>query len=534
MALSDERKFATFRRGKVRDDIILARFRNALRGATNPDTGTTFTEDEIAVITQDDSRFFVEADAIDLFGQAIQQRAIWFADQVRPERAASGWLRNVHGNLWLPDGFLDATGGSGSVLATASTGTIYVGSTTIGDSSANVARDPSGKQYQVLVTTVADANGEATLQMQGIDTGDDTNLAEGAILTWVNPPLGSDSEASVSETFTGGFNEETENEFAQRIIRRIRNKPGAGNSAQFRLWAQNSSNAVYDAFIYPTALHSGSLIVAVVQKRGSTVGPNARVASIGTLTTVTAYLLPPTSPIVPHGIHVLVTTVNPEPVDFSMLLSMPRGSSGGWTDTDPWPKYESTIEEGAPIRSVTSQLEFTLETYSEISGVEVGDSLTSDDVPALMVWNDETSAFETLDVASVTRNSSTIYTVVLNNEPDKTLVVDDIISPNNERAEVIAEAFQDYFDELGPSELVDEDDVRFVRAARFPRPDQEYAVKAGQSVISRLDDQLGGALSDAELIHITQNEPTLPNEYEITAGPNLLTIGKVGIYSESE
>lgn len=531
MALPDERKFATFRRGKVRDDIILARFRNTLRGKVNPDTGVPFTEDEIAIITQEDSRFYIEADAIDLYGQAVQQRAIWFADQVRPERAASGWLLNVHGKLWLPNGLLPATGGSGPVLATGSPGTIYVGSTTLGDPTANIARDPSGKRYQVLVTTVADADGEALLQMQAIDPGDETNIAAGTILTWITPPLGTDPEASVQTRFTGGFNQETHDEFAQRILRRIRDKPGAGNNAQFRLWSQEASNAVQDAFVYSTALHSGSVIVCVLQKRGSTQGPLARVASIGTLTAVTAYLTPPSSPTVPHGVHVLVVPINPVSTDIAIELSMPRGSSGGWTDTDPWPKWSAAFPDGVKVTGITSQTFWSFQTDVPLSNLAVSGTLGGVDVPSMAVWNDATSRFEQLDIQSLIRTGTNTYAVALNNAPTKTIAIGDVISPGNQRADTIAEAFEDYFDELGPSEIVPSDDPRFVRAARYPRPEQEYSIRAGQSVIARLDDQLGGALADAELQYITQNTPPIPSELEIVTGPNILTLGNVGIYS---
>ncbi|MFA5053365.1 MAG: baseplate J/gp47 family protein [Parcubacteria group bacterium] len=532
MALSEDRKFATFRRGKVRDDIILARFRNTLRGKINPDSGQPFTEDEIAVITQEDSRFYIEADGIDLYGQAVQSRALWFVDQIHPARAASGFLNNFHGALWLPDGYLPATGGSGPVLASGSAGTIYVGSTTIGDPTASIARDPAGKRYQVLVTTLANSSGLATLQMQGIDTGDSTNPTAGKLLTWINPPLGTAPEAQVIADFSGGFNQETEAEFAQRIVRRIRNKPGAGNNAQFRIWAGQSSNAVQDAFVYSTALHSGSTIVAIAQKRGNTIGPNARVASIGTLTTATAFLTPPTSPVVPHGVHTLVVPMNPQSTNLAMTLSMPRGSVGGWADVDPWPRYSATFNNGVQVGSIISQTVFSVFTDQGLTGLTTyGDFVVGDNVPEMMLWNSLTSSFETLNVDRINYVGLNEYQLVLNSAPAKTVVPGDVVSPKNNREEIITEVLQDYFDELGPSELVLSTDVRFVRAARFPRPDQEYSPRAGQSIISRLDDQLGGALSDAELNYISQNTPSIPFEHQIIVGPNYLTLGRVGLYA---
>lgn len=529
MARPDERRFVTFFRGRVRDEIILARFRNVLRTKVNPDTNQIFTEDEITTITQEDSRFFIEADAIDLYGQAIQQRAIWFADQVRPERAASEYLQNFHGALWLPDGLLAATGGSGTVTGTGSPGTIFVGSTTIGDPTANRARDPAGNQYQVLVnTSIGVGQNSQTLQFIGIDGGSDTNLAAGTELTWINPPIGSDPTCVVLETFTGGFDQETDAEYAKRIVQRIRNKPGAGNSAQFRLWAQRASNAVEDAFIYPTAFHTGSVLVTIAQKRGTTVGPFARVAAIGTLATVTSFLVAPTSPVVPYGTHVLVVPFNPEPTDIAMRLSMPRGSSGGWTDTDPWPRYSVGFPEGVLITNVTSQIDFDVETDEALAGAP----LSGASAPALMLWNPGTSRYEQLDVNTISLVGGNTWNVTLNNAPNFTIATGQALSPNNERSDVIAEAFEDYFDELGPGEAVDSGDIRFVRAARFPRPEEEYRTRAGQGIIARLDDQLGGALADAELSFASQNEPTVPaTENELVLGTNILTINRAAIYA---
>lgn len=525
MARPDERRFVTFERGHIRDNIILSRFRIVLRERINPDTGQPFTEDEIALVTQPDSRFYIEADAIDLFGQAIQQRAIWFADQVRPDRAASpGWLDSYHGDLWLPDGKLPASGGSGPVRATGSTGTIWVGSTTIGDPSAAVARDPAGNRYQVLVTAVAPGSGQVDVQLAGIDTGDATNPEADTVLTWVNPPLGSDPQANTLEDFSGGFNEETAAEFALRIIDRIRHKPGAGNSPQMRAWGLAASVAVESAFIYPSALHAGSTLVAIVQKRGQSTGPLGRFPSFGTLTAVTAYLVPPSSPVVPTDQHVLVTTINSEPSDIVLRLAMRRASAGGWLDAQPWPKWTAGYPDGVKITNVGSQTVIKIETDSPLAGTP----LSGVDAPKLMVWDDDLSRFEVLDVDEVDSLGGSDYQVTLNNPPAKTLVIGDLISPVNGLRDTIAETFEDYFDELGPGQVVADDDLRFVRAARFPRTDERYPIRAGQGIIARLDDVLGGAIADAALEDITQSTPTLPTD--ITLGPNMLTLGRAAIY----
>lgn len=522
MARPDERRFVTFPRGHVRDEVILARFRNGLRGRINPDTGQVFTEDEIAIITQESSRFYLQADGEDLYGQAVQSRALWWVDQTRPDRAATPSLEGLHGRLWLPEGRLPATGGSGPVLATATPGTIYTGSTIIGDPTAARARDPAGKRYQVLVTKTADPNGEAALQMIGIDTGDNTNPIGGTVLTWINPPLGSDPQASTTANFSGGFNAETDAEFSDRIIDRIRFKPGAGNPAQMRAWARQSSNAVENAFVYSAALHGGSIVVAITQKRGGVVGPLARIPSIGTLTIATAYLVPPTSPVVPFGRHVLVVPINSEPSNLAMRLSMRRGSAGGWSDPQPWPEWSAAYPEGVKISDLTDQTHFEIETDVALTG----------STSSLMVWDVDSSRFIALDVQSIAAAGGNFWDVTLGSpptDPPHTLAIGDLICPKNERAEVIAESAEAYFDELGPGQLVASTDPRYVRAARFPGIDIEAPIRAGQGIIARLDDTLGGALADAALEDISQSEPILPTS--IVDGPNILTLGTFAIYA---
>ena len=283
-ATAPERNFTVFPRGEIRDEILTS-FRYGLRQIDNPDTGVAFSETEIATATARLSRFWIEADAIDLVLLTVQNRDLFFADQARPDRANHEFLTNYHGVLW-DVAKLEASGGSGQVLAPATTGTIFTGSTTIPDAAAIYGTDPQGLRFQVLFTATATAggitiNGEAvdgaTLQIKGIDTGPDTNLAAATEIKWANAPPGAPAPAIVdSDDFTGGFGDETDAEFARRILTAIREKEGAGNNPEMRAWAKSASTAVEDAFIYACALHAGSVRVAIVQKRGDVEGPTGR------------------------------------------------------------------------------------------------------------------------------------------------------------------------------------------------------------------------------------------------------------------
>lgn len=557
MATPDERAFVVFPRGAVRDDIILANWRNELRVSVNPATGAVFTEDEIQRATQPGSRFYIEADSIDLFGQAYQQRALFFAQQIDPRKANSAMLDQYHGRIWLgPDSRLPAVGANGPALATGVPGTVIPGSSTLGDPAAAIAVDPNGLRFQNLATVIIPASGQVTVQMQGIDTGFVTRLSVDTQLTWsanINP--GTDPTAAVLAPFDGGFDVETDQEYATRIADRIRNRPASGNATHFQAWSQEATVAVEQAFVYPVAFNAGSVLVAITEKRGELLtansipeGPNARVPSAGTLITVANYLVAPDSPVVPQRVFVVVSGVVPQQADTVTRLSLVQGRSGGWADVIPWPAYSSTVPQ-VQVKTVSGD-GLTITVESDIELPNGAPALVAPDVPQMMLFNREVSRFAggsselstPLDVASITDAGGPgvrDFTIVLNSEPlmydangvprvTPVIQVGDRLSPYTDRAVIIAEAMEGYFDSLGPGEVVGPVDQRSVRAARQPRPSDKFPIRAGQALIGDLLDALGGTAADGELTFISRNDPDLPTN--ITDGPNLVTFGHANIF----
>ncbi len=527
MTRPDERRFVLFDRGHVRDQIILAHMRNQMRTLTNPDTLALFTEDEILRLTQPGSRFYIEADAIDLYGQAVQARNSYFVDQIIPTRSSSAMLQGVHGPLWLPDGYLAATGGSGDVNAKATAGVIFVGSSTIGDPAATNGRDPNGKRYQVLTTRVTPAEGEITdLTLVGIDGGEDTNLAIGTEISWSNAPIGAEPTAAVSSAFEGGLEQETDADFAKRVEDRIRHKPASGNRAHVRAWARQSSNLVETAFVYACGLHAGSTVVCITKKRGSSIGPLGRIPTTALMTLVTGYLVPPASPVVPGPAFVLVVKPTSVPSDLALCIGLRHGTAGGWAAARPWPR-SSTAYPKAAITAVTSQTVFRIATDVAPNGTL---PLTGGNAPQLMLWNEARSEFEKLNVTSVAFISTNLYEITLSAAPSFTITTGAVVSPYTDRLVVIASALEKYFDALGPGEIIDlATDVRSPRAHRWPTASEEFPQRAGAAIVTPVLDALGGAAGDGDLAAISQTVPAVPAS--ITSGPNQLTLGKVGIYA---
>jgi hypothetical protein len=471
----------------------------------------------------------------------MQARALSFSDQVDPRRANTRFLEEHHGKIWLgEDSRLKAVGASGPVLAKGTPGTTYIGSTTIGDPVAVVGTDPNGLRYQVLFTDTIPASGELELTIKGIDTGFVTNQAVGTVITWSeNVPLGSEPQAAVIEQvgkpgvgLDGGFDRENNDEYGVRIEDRIKNRPASGNANHFRAWARQATTATEDAFIYPAVLAAGSVVVSPTQKRNqnATDGPNARIMSAGTLLDVSSFLTPPGSPVVPQRVFVLVVTPNPQESDIVVRLSMSKGGGAGWADVEPWPEptlpADPTAIEQVKISAVTSQTEFDITTSIPLPGVGVG-ILSGDDAPQLMVWDKSISRFEELDVLSVEQFGA-LATVILNTAPDRTLAIGDRISPFTDRLDIIAETTEDYFDSLGPGQLVQATDPRFSRSGRRPLPADRFPIRAGAALISRIEDALGGVAPDGDLTAISRNEPDIPSD--ISDGPNLVTLGDFNIY----
>lgn len=517
-----ERRFIVFSRGEQRD-LMLAAWRGALRRSINPETRAPFSEEEIAAATAEPGRWWAEADAVDLVLQPGQQRALFLASQVMPSRAGTGALETYHGPAW-GEPRLEATGGSGAATAMAAPGTTFLGSTIIPDQLAAYAFDPGGQRFQVLYTVTTPANGIAgsdpnhPLIFVGRDVGISTNIANGTRLRWANLPVGAAPEAVTSEQYTGGTNRELDQEWGRRVEARIRHKPAAGNSSHVRGWAREASNAVADAAIYCCAYHAGSVHVAVIQKRANVQGPGGRIASFGTLQAVTAYLVPPGSSVFPTPPFLVVSSCVPQPSHLVIGLSLPRGRNAGWADLSPWPT--STGGTPAAITVVSNQTHFRM---NSPSGLPIGVT------PAMMIWNDVTSRFERLIVASVASAGGGLYDVVLSTAPAKTLAVADRISPYTDRQQIAAETIEGYFDSLGPGELIDlATDPRAHRAFRFPEPSEELPQRAGAGILSWLQDALGGALADSTLDAISSTTPTVPvSPYD---GPSLLVAGRVGVY----
>lgn len=513
-----DRAFPTTQRGQLRD-LLMQTFRVGLRERINPKTKATFTETEIQVATAELGRFWNEADALDLVALMGCQQGLWLVDQLFPLTSSDWWLDNFWGPMvGLPR--LNASSGGGEIDWTANAGTTFIGSTTRPDPSAHTLTI-GAVRYQVLFTETTGSSGVCRLRIRALETGPATNAKVGAKATGANYPAGAQQEGIVIVAdFIGGAVLETSADYGRRILDAIRYKPAAGNPPQVREWARKATVRVEDAFIYSCAMESGTVRVAVTQKRDGAVGPLARIADALVVDDVRAYLVPPGSPVFPVPPIVVVTGTEPVYQDVMARLTMPKRSSAGYTDANPWPKCVATR---ATITVVTNQQSFRI-TRADAAALDLGVT------PSLMVWHRSTSRFEKLAVTSVVSAGGLLYDVVLSQAPQTTIAVNDTICPDIGLREPIALGAEAYFDELGPGQLLPDTDSLFYKAERFPFEDESRPSQVGSLILSYIREAAGGSIIGETLVSPTIATPAVAADP--ANPPNQLVFGQFGVYPQ--
>jgi hypothetical protein len=521
-----DREFQIRPAGWVRDRIVLNNFAEGLRSLINPATGALFTEDEIRRAIRPKSRWYNEAQAIDDYDQGEQRKALYLNDQIRIERASSSWLYDFHGRLEDEKPF-PATGSSGTIRVRGTPGTIVRGSTTPNDPTAYIARTPTAVVFQVYTSVTIGVDGTVLATVFALSTGKGSNLVMPATLQWSRRDPNMTPTAELVTDFQGGTDRESDADFASRLAGIKRFRPGAGNDANLRSWARAANPSVEEGWIYPNALYSGSTLIAITEKRSGAIGPLGRVPTNFVLAQAIAYLTTPGSTVVPGRARTLVVSVQPESADAVVKLALQRGTPSGWFDAVPFPAYHATTP---TITTVTSQTDIVIQALGDatLPRQAAGATLAGDDAPALMVWNAARTQFERLSVTSVADLGGSLFRVLLTAPPLATLAVGDWISPAADRAKTIAKAVEEYFDKLGPGEVIDQTlDVRGGRCLRFPFAD-EIPYRAGSVLGSRIVEALGGSTADGELASLSKTTPSYPTL--ITDGPNMLVPGRFAAY----
>ena len=317
--------------------------------------------------------------------------------------------------------------------------------------------DDSGLRYGVMVGGLM-SDGDL-IPIVGIDTGMNTNHAQGDVLRWTStPPFAEESVTVGPGGLTDGHDMEEFEGLRERLLAKLRTPPRSGNWEHVAEIAESSSSAVEKAFVYSALQGAGTVHVAV------TAAPSVdiRLRDVNA-TTMLSQVEPYVRGQLPVHVHSVITTVANVPCDVTFLLAIPDaptasppGPGGGWLDGTPWPDRGVTGQ-GCRVTAVTSSQIITVDAArAPFAGVSRVAWLSTSD------W--------TVRVARVTTVSGTsgAYQITLD-MPFTGIAAGNFIWPACENGQTYADMVLTSFARMGPGEKTG-NISDLIRGFRHPPP----------------------------------------------------------------
>lgn len=329
-------------------------------------------------------------------------------------------------------GVAQVTGTNGTVFPTAAELLAPDGTTTIQlTSTVTVPGSPPG------VGTITGA-------FSAITAGTVGNLAVGTVLTWIEPPSGSDPSVRLTTALSGAIDAESDQDLLSRILLRLQQPPKGGVASDYRQWAEAVSG-VDRAYVYPLRGGLGTVHV-VITGPGSGTG---RDPGASAKTAVDAYIngtsgQEGTRPVPTNG-YVTYRPYQPGSGLNVRVRAVPNGTVNAfdWDDTGGAITVTSYT---APVGATPAKLELSSTPDSLLSAMTAGNN------PRIQVLSTTGGAPTNQQVRATSLFSGT--TVYLENPLPPTFVepqAGDVMYAGGPLVAQIAEAELDYIDAIGPS-----------------------------------------------------------------------------------
>ena len=349
-------------------------------------------------------------------------RGIW--DDVLPDRAqeATGGLQrhaNVHKVTRKP-----ATG-----ARKASALRVY-GSPGAGVSVGDVLESTAGLRFEITeADTIPGGGTYVDVDIAAIDTGSQTRLPKGTVLTFSNPPASIEEQAElVLDLDEDGDDQETVGQWRDRLLKKIGDPPLGGADADYEQWALELTG-IATAYVYPLRRGLGSIDVAALHAGRGT----ARLLSAGEITELQDYL-DDRAPVHTTGGALRVLTVDDTSADVEVLVQ-PNGEPEfefDWDDT-----VAPTAHAATPWDAPSRTLQFTA---PRPDSMKPGGRITIK--PALGGGTGEQYVIESLSGSDA---------VVLETAPVPAPAAGDSIYAGGPLVDEVRDAILEHFDELGTS-----------------------------------------------------------------------------------
>lgn len=409
---------------------------------------------------------------------------------------------------------LPPAGGSGHVVVKTSNGgaTLFAG---------DLLKDDKGTGLRFAVSSTGLYLDGQAVPIAGVDTGAETNLDAGTVLTFVSPRPGCAPTAVVAETaggdgLTGGRGEESDDDYRARIVARNADPPAAGNDAEIRQIVESLSGiSVAKAFAYPAIFGPGTTGVTFVLRpdaSGATRAPNA--AQLLVARAVLEQRLPKDD-----GIFVAFVLETP----LTLVLRVAWASGSAWANNPAWPPNEGADVRVAALPAPTA-LSCRAASPAPIASPVAGQSVA--------LYDPGARAFVRKRIASAVEQApSTVWDLTFDgtNAASDTVYVPaagQCVSPWSDLLAVVLAELLAYADGLGPGEMVSTFPDEGYRRRRVPEITGPFPSTITNKLLAPV--LALGAVSDAVLA-----DPVTPHDTPVgVAGTsvNLFRLADVGIY----
>jgi len=369
------------------------------------------------------------------------------------------------------------------------------------------------------------------IPVRGKTTGPTTNLIAGTIVTWSAPRPGCYATAVVAEDqngegLIGGRDEETADEYRQRLSDAMANPAAQENDAYIRSLIEDSRAhgvSVQKGFTFPGLFAGGSLGFTCTLKPASP-GASRRPSTVQ-LAEIANYVIGKlsTDAVFPIALSATTTVVSLE-VDWDP-------AADGWANVLPWP-YSPGAGAPATVQMVVGTV--TDSTHFQIK-VASGSTYTALGAPgsgtALALWDAVHGVFVRKTVASITGTGPWAITCdAANGASDVayTPIPDQLVSPWSENLPDAVTEVLAYIGTMGPGEQVASPIGGGMRQARSPAPTPKlYPSDIDDRIQSRVDDV--ESVVSCDLLKADPSTPGVPGSPGTTG--YILELEDLGIYA---
>lgn len=370
-------------------------------------------------------------------------------------------------------------------------------------------------EYQALVTGVY-TNG-SRLSVQSLATGLDSDLEEGDVLEFENPPVGIGALATVDEDgITGGGPEEDDPTYRDRIKAARRDPPAAANWAHYVSEVERVPGiSVEKAFAYPGIRGPGTVAI-VFTMRPSSLGAS-RVPNGAQVAAVEAAVMAN----MPFDDGAEFGTLIEHDVAVALEVTWTSGSAG-WVDTVPWPPAASPA---VAIEGVASATQFEVNGSTAAAPV-VGQTIA--------LYDAVNRRFVAKRITDVVDNSGGFYDLETDagsatSDTTFTPVVGQLVSPWSASLPDIVEPVLTYMGRQGPGEQIASLPDPNGRKQRFPQSPAYWP----SVITSRLTDGVDDLPSVLSVSLVSPSTPYATTTGSLGVASYLHVLSDLAVYPES-